>query len=574
MTESANPACQKVRGGSENDLSWALATLGAGLFLSVVYIFFHRFNSDEPQHLHIAWGWAHGLMQYRDVFDNHTPLFHLLTAPLVRLFGDRYDLQLWMRMAMLPLYAGTLACTFFIAKRLYSVRLGIWAAALTGIFLPFLEKTIEFRTDVLWSTVFVLAVAVSVGLPFRPARGFLLGVIFGTAFAVSMKSSVLLACFVGAAVVTAVLNGREAMGALCSRKTVPATLAFLLGLAIVPAVIIAWFVAHGAWADFYYGTIQHNLLPTAGKSQLWKRLLFLPAMGCLLAGAQKLAAAKDGSRTGTPAYVFLFLLAGLYFSAILFLWPLPTDQDSLPMWPVVIVLLVPFLDGPAEHFLRPRLNVRWQRLLPHAALILFALLELALILFKVGSHLYDKRMTQEFATWKAVLDLTEPGDMVMDPKGEFIFRKRAYYYAFETITRARMGENLLPDNVQESLVAAHTCVVYPETQRYTPRFQEFVHDNYLSVGPLLVAGKMPAQEASSHPDSVFFDVNVPAEYAVVTDGGPGKGLLDGKPFKDGPLLEAGRHTYHPAPGETNPVLLWARAVAKGYNLSKLSVENK
>jgi len=189
-------------------------------------------------------------------------------------------------------------------------------------------------------------------------------------------------------------------------------------------------------------------------------------------------------------------------------------------------------------------------------------------------HLHDKRTGEEMATWKAVLDLTEPGEMVMDPKGEFIFRKRAYFYAFETITRVRMGAKLMADKIEDSLVAARTCVVFPETQRYPEQFQEFVRENYLSVGPLLVAGKMPAQEASATPDAVVFDIRIPAEYTVVTPGGPGKGLLDEKPCGAGLFLEAGRHAYRPAPGETKPALLWARAAQKGYSPFNLPAARK
>ncbi len=574
MYEARKPSDQKNQGLQENDVPWALGMLAAGLFLSMVYVFYHRFNSDEPQHLHVAWGWAHGLMQYQDVFDNHTPLFHLLMAPLVKLFGDRYDLLLWMRAAMIPFRLGTLACTYCIAARLFSPRLGIWAAALTGAFLPFVEKSVEFRTDVLWTMLFVMAVAASVGFKFTPARGFLVGIIFGTAFAVSMKSSILLACCAAAAVSTAALNGREAFRGLYSRNNCLALLAFLPGLLIIPTVVIAWFATHGAWSDFYYGTIQHNLLPGGGKSPLWKQLAFLPAAYVLLFGTRKLAAAKNLSGAGSPAYVFLLLMAGYYLLAVMLLWPFPTDQDSLPMWPIVMVLLVPLLDGPAERFIRPRLGVRWRALLPHAALILFAMLEISLILFKMGSHLYDKRIGQELATWKAVLELTEPGDTVMDPKGEFIFRKRAYFYAFETITRARMAAHLITDNVADSLVAEHTCVVYPEIQRYPEDFQSFVRANYLSVGPLLVAGKIPVQEASAHPDVLSYDVSIAAEYTIVTADGPGKGLLDGKPCNDGLVLKAGRHAYRPAPGETRPALLWANAARKGYTPFELRGKGK
>ncbi|HWS72879.1 MAG TPA: hypothetical protein VN605_12235, partial [Thermoanaerobaculia bacterium] len=70
----------------------ALAALGAvSLVFRSLAFFRYRFDSDEPQHLHVAWGWTAGLVQYRDYFDNHAPLVHILTAPILRLVGERDD---------------------------------------------------------------------------------------------------------------------------------------------------------------------------------------------------------------------------------------------------------------------------------------------------------------------------------------------------------------------------------------------------------------------------------------------------------------------------------------------------
>src|SRR5437870_12111767 len=100
----------------------SLSLIAAALATRVALIFRYRVDTDEPQHLHVAWGWAHGLVQYRDVFDNHMPLFHLVMAPLVRLVGERADIVSIMRVAMLPLYALTLWCTYRIGRRLFSPR--------------------------------------------------------------------------------------------------------------------------------------------------------------------------------------------------------------------------------------------------------------------------------------------------------------------------------------------------------------------------------------------------------------------------------------------------------------------
>src|SRR5258707_1292890 len=67
-----------------------IATLAAiSVVFRAVAFFNYRFDSDEPQHLHVAWGWTAGLLQYRDLFDNHAPLFHMLTAPLLALADER-----------------------------------------------------------------------------------------------------------------------------------------------------------------------------------------------------------------------------------------------------------------------------------------------------------------------------------------------------------------------------------------------------------------------------------------------------------------------------------------------------
>ncbi len=44
------------------------------IFLRAITIAHYKFG-DEAQHLHVIWGWARGFVQYRDLADNHMPLF-------------------------------------------------------------------------------------------------------------------------------------------------------------------------------------------------------------------------------------------------------------------------------------------------------------------------------------------------------------------------------------------------------------------------------------------------------------------------------------------------------------------
>ena len=104
---------------SRSERLLAMAIAAVTLVMRAVAFFHYRFDSDEPQHLHVVWGWTAGLLQYRDVFDNHAPLFHMAMAPLLRVLGERPDILLYMRAPMLVLWIIVSAATFAIARRLY-----------------------------------------------------------------------------------------------------------------------------------------------------------------------------------------------------------------------------------------------------------------------------------------------------------------------------------------------------------------------------------------------------------------------------------------------------------------------
>src|SRR5262249_59652492 len=100
------------------------ALLIAGLVLRLVMVWRFRVNSDEPQHLHVVWAWTQGLLPYRDVFDNHMPLFHVLSVPALLAVGERATAVPWMRPFMLPLWGACLGLTALIARALFSPPLG------------------------------------------------------------------------------------------------------------------------------------------------------------------------------------------------------------------------------------------------------------------------------------------------------------------------------------------------------------------------------------------------------------------------------------------------------------------
>ena len=149
----------------------------------------------------------------------------------------------------------------------------------------------------------------------------------------------------------------------------------------------------------------------------------------------------------------------------------------------------------------------------------------------------------------------------MDAKGETIFRRRPYYYAFEGFTEERIERGLLANTVPRRLVETRTAVCNPST-RFGEATLSFIEHNYLRVGQIAVAGKMIAPS----PDGRFeFDVVIPQRYTLVSCEGPMSGNLDETPFQGDRELAAGRHEFVPDRPTKQIALLWARAWQKGYS---------
>src|SRR5437588_335759 len=163
--------------------------LATAFLMRLWLVFRYRFDSDEPQHMHVAWGWANGFVQYGDIFDNHMPLFHLLTAPLF--FGGVDDPRLLFaaRLLMLPLFLMAIVLVWLIARRLFDATTAAWSAVLAALFPTFFLGSLEYRTDDLWLVFWLAAIAALVSdMKWRSA---IAGLMIGCAFAVSMKTTVM-----------------------------------------------------------------------------------------------------------------------------------------------------------------------------------------------------------------------------------------------------------------------------------------------------------------------------------------------------------------------------------------------
>jgi hypothetical protein len=541
------------------------AILAAALFtLSLVLHWFYlnrfRWDSDEPQHLHVVWAWAHGLLPYRDVFDNHSPLFHWLCSPIFAWLGERPDIITPMRWVMVPLFLTSLWCVYILGKTVFSPRVGLWAAVSTALVPKYALLAVEFRTDNLWTTLWLVTLVVLLTGRLTPKRFLIVGLLFGAAFSVSMKTTVL--------TITALAAGAGTWAfALLSRRTyltekkpwqsyVASAAAILSGLAVVPGLILAFFASKNALRELHYCVIEHNLLPdTNSPSVTLERFLKTAWIFVPIAGIAFVVAKHELAPTRAFRKCFFLLAAGFFWPILYGLWTTILRQTQMPGIPILAVTASALLVWLSNWL--PTALSWWTP--PFFLLLIAGLVEPDWTVD--ACRLYGGQYDRDLAIIRDVETLTKPGEYVMDAKGETIFRRRPYYYAFEGFTEERIKRGLLVSTVPRRLTETRTAVCVPST-RFTKTTQTFIEHNYLSVGHLEVAGKMIA----APPDGrIEFDVVIPQRYSLVSREGLVSGTLDGRPFAGNGELPAGLHEFVPARPTKQIALLWARAWQKGYS---------
>ncbi len=513
----------------------ALLAILCGVLRGVAF-FHYRFDSDEPQHLHVAWGWTAGLLQYRDVFDNHAPLFHMATAPILRWVGERPDVLLYMRAPILLLFAVAIWATYVLGSRLYSRRVGIWSALLLSLFPTFFLKSLEYRTDNLWTAFWCIALVVLTGGNVTGWRVFVAGLLLGCALATSMKTSLLVLTLIASGIATYVVRKRPIGSAL--------RLVFiaLLGTLVVPAMIVGFFYARGALSNLVYCVITFNGMVMSAKASrdLWlKRVAYVPALSLILWIAWLKRPVSDEWQL---RWRFFLAFGAAFFGATLVgFWTLISPRDMLPILPILAIFLAGAID---------RLDIR----LPlHVGTCLI----FAAGVWYYADHL-EMRTDEHVTMMRQVLGLTRPEDPIIDLKGETIFRRRPYYYIFEFITRRAMRRGLVRDTIPEDIVAARCHVAQADGVFFPPRGRAFLNANFLDMGRLRASGQWINDDGS-------FTIAVPGYYVILSKDGEAQGALDGSPYRGQRLLDIGAHRFVTVGPKQPLACLWAPAFIRGFS---------
>ncbi len=513
------------------------------VFLRLWYVYHLRVDQDEPQHLHTIWAIGSGQLLYREVFDNHMPLFHFLCTPLMQWIGERSDIVMVMRLAVVPLFFAMLALVYAITYALYDDKAtASWAALITGLFPVFLFTGTEFRPDQFWVLLWLGALLVLIRGRLNAVRCFSAGLLLGLAFAVSMKTVLMVASLLVGAVISWFYvrhkPGFQTIFRLAS--------ALVAGMTVAPAAILVWFAAHGQLASFWYCVMEHNVRYAHQASNLaWIRAFVFPAGLLLILWRSRVMFRFSDSPETEIRRIFIVASGGIYFSILFAFWPVLNNETYLPG----LAILTP----PIAAFLT---SLRRMTCWP----VMFATMELLMVL--IARPLRMSVPTTENKLVGQILALTKQDEYVMDETGESIFRKRPCYLLMETLTRDAMKRGVLTDTIPDDIAATGTTVVVRQGQ-YSPKTHAFLDDNFLPLGSLLVAGREIRIDPAVS-SSVDCAIAVPAKYALYSLNGELDVTLDGIPYTAPRFLGVGHHQIVNNGKKVILIAVWERALQHGF----------
>jgi hypothetical protein len=381
-----------------------------------------------------------------------------------------------------------------------------------------------------------------------------------------MKSALLLLMLLLSAPIALFLVGRKQLGQSWPHLA-RCTTAFFAATALVPGVIAGAFAVAGLWRDFRYCNFEHNFLShlDVKNHPAWWIVIFPVVFPFVIYAARLIV---RGTPTLPQAFrrAFIFLICGFYVPALCSFWNLLTRQDFLPYYPLVFVLVSGALLAVSPQL--AKYNPRVSDYLRRFSLPAFiGLLELLLV---IGTRpFWIDRAKVETNLLRGVLKLTDPGDYVLDCKGETIFRQRCFWPVTESIMAERFARKLVVDNAAQRAVETHTCVASMKG-RMPWRAKQFIWKNYIGVGnDLKVAGRF-LRSSPTDSGRMDFNVVIPASYKIVARDGPVTGTLDGTPYEGARFLPPGVHTFVQTSSRTQLAFLWAQAVDRNFLPDKYS----
>jgi hypothetical protein len=175
-----------------------------------------------------------------------------------------------------------------------------------------------------------------------PKRLLIVGLLFGAAFGVSMKTTVLALTVLAAGAGTWAIAFQSQKTHLTGKRLWQplgtGAAAVLSGLAVVPGLILAFFASKGALRELYYCVIEHNLLPDRNSPlNTLQHFLTVAWIFAPVAAIAFVAAKHEPVSTRALRKCFFLPTVGFFWPTLYGLWPTILRQTQMPGIPISAV---------------------------------------------------------------------------------------------------------------------------------------------------------------------------------------------------------------------------------------------
>jgi hypothetical protein len=216
----------------------------------------------------------------------------------------------------------------------------------------------------------------------------------------------------------------------------------------------------------------------------------------------------------------------LYAPFTLAISPLITERDFLPVYPLAMLFIS-------------------ATVLPHTRYVLHIIPPLMIVWVFNHDDGWDTERDYHRQLLREVVTVTKPGELLLDLKGETVFRPRPTFYALEQVTRDLISRGLIPDAAAADVVRRRCYVATRDASFFPPLTRAFLNRNFLSIGKLRVAGQRVKEGA--------FTIAIPGPYTVIDE--------HGRPLQSG-TFTAGPHRANDP--QRARFVVWSPALQRGF----------
>ena len=498
-----------------------------------------RFRNDELQHIHTSFLVSQGKIPYKDYFDNHTPLYQLLTGFEIKLFNLKPspDFAVKIRRLSFPLtvilsvICGLIVKSFFYEEKEKSLA----TASLVISLIPFVA--VQARPEPMWGALFFLSIYLFSFSPPTIKRFFLIGLLNGINVCVSLKTLVFIV--LPQLLTFPILSIFYPTGSIFMY-----TLTFIIGFLIFPFIFLIYFNHLGALNEFFNFGIFYSI--SAGGEKVNTMLIATTIITAFVIVYFFVKHFKEKLSPNSALFFSIFI-----FSAIIFgFYPVKESQTRFPFLVTFYLLVSVLIVSIIWKFFKNE----WLRKI----ILLFIILSILSVRI-IKERLFKNNNGDYYNELRILMTLQFPGKgTVMDAKGESIFWERPFYYVLETFAIREINSGIIKDTIAESLSQKSTPIVYNKYFfRFPKKDLDFFNENYLPLcktPSIMVLGKKI--------NTKNFDLEILLDYQLICYGGkPAIGVLDGKTYRgESIFLSKGKHSFITANKCKEILIIWSGAL--------------